>query len=220
MNKKITVVAILVMATCMAGCTKAKELTEEENNMVAQYAANMIIERSYKYQNKYPELQTSSDEEQTSSEAEQETTIQETETALEQESSMFTAALNIDDVSAKYKGYKVVKEYPDHEDALFTFEAQSGYSFVVFNIEITNDSTEKIILNTAKDSTIYKIKINNRNYNNYANLLLNDISGLNDVEIEASGVYDAVLVFMVEDKEIDNLKSMTLFYGTKNMKIV
>lgn len=221
MRRKITAVGmILLTAACMAGCTKAKNLTEEENNMVAQYAANIIIENSYKYKNRYPESQNTSEEETNVAETETETTPQETETTPESENNMFTAAINTAGITAKYNGYKVVKEYPDHDEALFTFEAQSGYSFVVFNIELSNTGNESMSLNTVKDNPLYKIKLNNRNYNNYANLLLNDISGLKDVVIEAHGTYDAVLVFMVEDKEINNVKSMTVSYGAKNMRIV
>lgn len=221
MRRKITAVGMaLLVAVCMAGCTKAKNLTEEENNMVAQYAANIIIENSYKYKTRYPDSQNTSEEETTIAENEAETTPSETETTPEPENDMFTAAVNTTGITAKYNGYKVVKEYPDHDDALFTFEAQSGYSFVVFNIELSNTGEKNVSLNTAKDNPLYKIKLNNRNYNNYANLLLNDISGLKDVAIEAHGTYDAVLVFMVEDKEINNVKSMIVTYGAKNMKIV
>ena len=41
------------MAVCMAGCDKVKDLSEEENYLIAEYAAEMLLKYNRKYHMKY-----------------------------------------------------------------------------------------------------------------------------------------------------------------------
>ena len=228
MRKKVTGVIVSALIAClMAGCTKATELTEEQNDIIAQYAANIIIEKSFDYDKRYKERpsqeETASSEETSDGETtpdSTETVPEETTTASPQENSIFTSALGINNVTVAYKGYNVTKEYPDNEDALFTFGAQEGYSFVVLNLTINNNGAQAVNINTYNEKPIYKIKVNNKTYNNYANLMHNDISGLQDITIAAGSSYDAILVFMVEDEKINNVTSMQVTYKTSTMRII
>ena len=52
----------------------------------------------------------------------------------------------------------------------------------------------------------------NTYYNNYANLMLNDITNLKNVTIKAGETQDGILVFMVPEDKVTEIKSIVLTY--------
>ena len=53
MKRVIVLALICCMALCMAGCDKVKDLSEEENHLIAEYAAEMLLKYNRKYHMKY-----------------------------------------------------------------------------------------------------------------------------------------------------------------------
>lgn len=213
MKKKLLIVTILSLFI-FTGCAKAIEMTDEQSKMVAEYAAGALIRRSYSYKLKYPDYNTQKPNEEpttpevpvinpTDATSPEETTAAESKYKLGE-------LLGISPIEVTYKEYKVLDEYPDDPGAVFTFEAEEGYKFIIMEFNLHNPTGEAVTVNTAKAAPVLKADINDTRYNNYANLMLNDITNLKDVVIEPGEDYEGILVFMEEEKAVSDIKSFTL----------
>lgn len=68
---------------------------------------------------------------------------------------------------------------------MFSFTAQEGYTFIVFNFDITNKGTQDVLCNNSDDEKVVTLNLNgNTYYNNYANLMLNDITNLKTLPLK------------------------------------
>ena len=190
--------ALIIISLLLSGCGFV-ELTDEESDIIAEYAAAKLLEDSYYYQSKYIENETTTAEPETTAVQEPETTEGEAEPETTEEVSPYLNSLfSIKGVDVAFKGYKVTDEYPDDEDALFSFEPEAGHDFLVAEFSLINNGAEDVTVNTIDSEEIYRITVNTSyKCNNYATLLLNDITRLDNVTIKAGESYDAVLVFMI-----------------------
>lgn len=210
--KKNMFIAFLASAFFLSGCAKAVDLTEEENNLVAEYAAGVLIDRSYYVENKYIEettVETTSIEESTSGDTPiidpSETSVVE-ETTTETNNFDIAKELGVEGLKITYIGYSVVNEYPDDPDAMFTFQSEPGFQFLVIDFEMTNNSDADITVNTAADLPVFQADFNgDYQYNNYGSLLTNDLSNLKDVSIKSGESFQSVLIFMVRESVLTNL---------------
>lgn len=214
MKKKLLIVTVISLFF-LTGCAKAIEMTDEQNDMVAEYAAGVLIRRSYSYKLKYPNINTERPtEEPTTPEVPVIDPIDETtpenETNPNESKYKLGEILGISPVEVTYKEYKVLDEYPDDPDAIFTFEAEEGYKLIVLEFNLHNPTEEAVTVNTAKSGFVFKADINEERFNNYANLMLNDITNLNNVVIGAGEDYKGILVFVDDEKDAANIKDFTL----------
>lgn len=211
LKKKLLIVTILSLFI-FTGCAKAIEMTDEQSKMVAEYAAGALIRRSYSYKLKYPDYNTQKPtEEPTTPEASvTDPTGPDEETTAAEEKYKLSELLGISPVEITYKEYKILDEYPDDPDAVFTFKAEEGYKFIIMEFNLHNPTEKAVTVNTAKAAPVLKADINGMRYNNYANLMLNDITNLKDVVIEPGEDYKGILVFMEEEKAVSDIKSFTL----------
>lgn len=213
MKKKLLIVTILSMFF-LTGCAKAIEMTDEQSDMVAEYAAGALIRRSYSYKLKYPNINTERPtEEPTTPEVPVINPTDETKPEDETNSggnSRLGEILGISPVEVTYKEYKVLDEYPDDPDAIFTFSAEEGYKFIVMEFNLHNPTAQAVTVSTADKGFVFKADINKERLNNYANLMLNDITNLDNVVIGAGEDYKGILVFMEEEKSASDIKDFTL----------
>ena len=228
MRRKLLILTI-ICAFMLTGCTKAIELTDEQSGLVAEYAAGALVRNSYSYKSKYPDAdivrptlpeKETTDEEATETETtsatdEPATHAQETKPddgALEDGLANASKALGIEPVELTYKSYKIVDEYPDDPDALFTVVPEPGYRFIVVFFNLHNPSDTAVTLNTLENSTIFKATINRVSVNNFATLLLNDVTALSEVTIEAGADYEGLVLFMVNESTANEMESFKLSY--------
>lgn len=231
MKKKTIIISLLLICIFMiTGCTKVIDLTDEQNDLIAEYAAGVLVQNSYTYKAKYPNWNIAVQEE-TESETEDETTgyddenetPQETaavapvdETTPQGEDSQYLAnaseAFGIESVQVTYKSYKVTDEFPDDPDVLFSVKPEPGYKFIVVSFNLHNSGDEAVVLNNRDNQTILKATINKASVNNFATLLLNDITALSDVTVEAGGDCEAVALFMVTESVADDMESFKISY--------
>ena len=216
MKKRVLFTTALAVAVLCSGCAGIPDMTAEQNNAVAEYAASALIERSYSYRARYVDDLEPLTEAETEDESESES---ESESAAINPSEAETEApvdfdiakdMGLEGVKVSYGSYKIAEEYPDDPDALFSFEPQDGYSFLVVSLDITNTGTEAVTLNNSDKTNIIKLRIGNKGCNNYANLLNNDITNLKGVTIEAGASFESIVIFMVQDDILNDMNEFTL----------
>ena len=228
MRKRIFAAVACVFAVLLTGCAMGPHLTNEQNNIIAEYAADILLGRSYFYIDKYEDItkyynsdvletesQPATEEPDTDTPTSPDTshdtddpTKETTETETTQDpDEVFDLAevLVFAPLQEEYTGYRIVSEYPDDPDALFSFTPEDGYKFIVVEFDVYNPTDKTITLNTENQNRVFKATVNKGRCNNYANLLLNDFSRLRDVEIEGQSHYESVIIFMADEDVIQEI---------------
>ena len=242
------IMCLIPCAAILTGCTAGYVLTEEQNEMIAQYVAGEVYKHTYAFQNKYPDYGLTYEEEITEAETavidpeevNVETLPQETkenasevasETAepeTEKDTSPVKSgttydleeALDLNGLTLTYESYEIVDEYPNDENAWFTFSPQEGYRFLIVNFKLSNPGTERITVNTTDQHPVFRVTFEDETYtSNYTNLMDNDLSNLSDVAVEVGESYDCILVFMILDAYAEDMGTVTISIGETYFEI-
>lgn len=216
------------------------ELDSKQNNLVAEYAAGVLIKYSYNHSNRYkfsdeeldeedatePDEPTSEDETtEPPTTSENETSTSENETTDADDNNKETEqpeelqleqVLGLENVSVKCDGYEVIEEMDADPEGYFVLTAESGYKFVVLNFILTNMSDEAVTVNTVDRNIILKAAFNEKyKYNNYdASILRNDLTMLKNVTIDAGSDYKAVAIFMIPEDVADSIESFVVMIAS------
>lgn len=209
LKKRCIIVLFLICALLFTGC-KSINLTAEQSDLVAEYVAGVMVKHSYSYEYKYRDYQKESLPEESESSDVPEETESSSEDETEPESDIFNISeyIGISPVIVRFDEYKVTDEYPDDEDALFSFTPEPGYRFMVVEFNLENPSSDAVVLNTINRNIVFRADIDGHKYNNYATLLLNDITRLDNVELNAGNTMKAVIVFMLEESVANNINNV------------
>lgn len=235
MKKRITFITFfIVMAMILTGCTKEIDITTEQNDIVAEYIAGILVKNSYFYMDKYEDLkETYAYEDESEPETETETITPETEPETpvinpsddpdmptsETETSSdgkwhVAEAIGLSPLEIEYVSYDITNEYPKDEESLFSFTAEYGYTFIVLNFKLYNNTEEAVTVNNSRLKPAIKLYINDfaPTYN-YGNLMFNDITNLKEVTVNSESSYDGIIVFMVDEEFTKDIKSMAVQYN-------
>lgn len=223
--KRITRITIPVILSCLilSGCANSIKLSSEHSDIIAEYAAGALLKYSYDYKSRYKDLGNDvvyepETESPTTEPATQPATTpgnnEETTSGNDNTNNWnISKDLGLGELTIEYKKYVITSEYPNDSSAMFSFTAQEGYTFIVFNFDITNKGTQDVLCNNSDDEKVVTLNLNgNTYYNNYANLMLNDITYLKNVTIKAGETQDGILVFMVPEDKVTEIKSIVLTY--------
>ena len=234
---KILIIYVMIF-TFLTGCAKVKDISPEHNGMIAEYVAGVLLKYSHSYKEKYEDLsggfvstvpdefetETTPGEEETTTGKEEETTTvpnvpgqpsdkptSEGETGTTEVEWHIEKEMGLEPLTMEYESYVVTKEYPDDEDAIFTFTAEDGYTFLVLNFKLYNDTDKDVTINNYSTRPAIKAYINdNKPVYNYANLMMNDITALKDITVKAGDVFDGIIVYMIKENELADITSLKL----------
>lgn len=227
MKKVITGLLVLLCMAALTGCGKNDiSLTNEENDLVAEYIAGTLLKYSYDNEWKYQKLNTaqktgvtttagtnSSTQTPTQSQAgnSQKPTASSSSAASTTASASGTAgttstdlmgslpsALGLSGVTVKYKDYVTGSSYPS--DAYVFVPAQSGCEVVAVELTLTNTSGQAVTLNSSGNVT-FKLEVGGTGVGNYASILKNDITALKNVSLAAGASKDVVVLFQVKESD-------------------
>lgn len=227
MKKVITGLLVLLCMAALTGCGKNDiSLTNEENDLVAEYIAGTLLKYSYDNEWKYQKLNTaqktgvtttagtnSSTQTLTQSQAgnSQKPTASSSSAASTTASASGTAgttstdlmgslpsALGLSGVTVKYKDYVTGSSYPS--DAYVSVPAQSGCEVVAVELTLTNTSGQAVTLNSSGNVT-FKLEVGGTGVGNYASILKNDITALKNVSLAAGASKDVVVLFQVKESD-------------------
>ena len=227
MKKVITGLLVLLCMAALTGCGKNDiSLTNEENDLVAEYIAGTLLKYAYDNEWKYQKLNTaqktgvtttagtnSSTQTPTQSQAgnSQKPTASSSSAASTTASASGTAgttstdlmgslpsALGLSGVTVKYKDYVTGSSYPS--DAYVSVPAQSGCEVVAVELTLTNTSGQAVTLNSSGNVT-FKLEVGGTGVGNYASILKNDITALKNVSLAAGASKDVVVLFQVKESD-------------------
>lgn len=231
MKKFLTGLLVLLCMAALTGCGKNDiSLTNEENDLVAEYIAGTLLKYSYDNEWKYQKLNTaqktgvtttagtnSSTQTPTQSQAgnSQKPTASSSSAASTTASASGKAgttstdlmgslpsALGLSGVTVKYKDYVTGSSYPS--DAYVSVPAQSGCEVVAVELTLTNTSGQAVTLNSSGNVT-FKLEVGGTVVSNYASILKNDITTLKNVSLAAGASKDVVILFQVKESDASSV---------------
>lgn len=235
MKKVITGLLVLLCMAALTGCGKNDiSLTNEENDLVAEYIAGTLLKYSYDNEWKYQKLNTaqktgvtttagtnSSTQTPTQSQAgnsQKPTASSSAATSTASASGMagtastdlmgsLPSALGLSGVTVKYKDYVTGSSYPS--DAYVSVPAQSGCEVVAVELTLTNTSGQAVTLNSSGNVT-FKLEVGGTGVSNYASILKNDITTLKNVSLAAGASKDVVVLFQVKESDANSVAGASM----------
>ncbi len=237
MKKVITGLLVLLCMAALTGCGKNDiSLTNEENDLVAEYIAGTLLKYSYDNEWKYQKLNTaqktgvtttagtnsstqtpsqsqagnSQKPTASSSSAASTTTVSASGAAGTTSTDLMgslPSALGLSGVTVKYKDYVTGSSYPS--DAYVSVPAQSGCEVVAVELTLTNTSGQAVTLNSSGNVT-FKLEVGGTGVGNYASILKNDITALKNVSLAAGASKDVVVLFQVKESDASSVAGSSM----------
>lgn len=233
--KKGKVLGLLAMSTVLlTGCVDhMPELSAEQSDIVAEYAAGLLLKYSSNYNYKIvseeevaaamaarqetPETEeaseTQSDEAQTQDTTNQNTTPSEPESQVTQVQVVadldFAAELDIDDLIIRYQSFEVCSSYPQN-NAGFSVSATQEKKLLVIHFDMEGLPEEDIDCNLFDYNIKMRANINDALSVSALNTMLpNDLASYMDV-VQAGEIVDVVAVMEIPDMTETEIQTLTL----------
>ena len=223
--KKVSVLLCgLTMALLTAGCGEMPDLTQEETDLIAEYAAGMLLKYdrdinrlvdTSMYEEEVEEEVILPEEEEESTETEEEESTSVVDVSQDEETEPTVSSIEqyygVPNVMITYTGYEVADSYPpsaEGEDLVFSMEASSGTQLLVLKFNAQNLSGEDQNLNLLGYGARFRVSVNGESSKGaLATMLVNDMQTYNDV-IPANSAVE--LVSIVEIPQGTNVGSIDM----------
>ena len=238
--KKGKIIGVLAVSACMlTGCIDSMpDMTEEQSELVAEYAADMLLKYSPNYHYRIAdeeevasaeaEMETSQEEETTQEESQPSQDLSQTgsgetvsvgaETSVEDGSEYDLAAFfGMDQFSIMYASCEVTDAYPNAESGVgFSVTAPQGYNLLVLPFDVENLGEEAAQCDLFDQISKVTVNVNDAGYvQALSTLLTNDLTTYME-DIPAGEVADAVVVVPVEQTDLDEIQTAVMQITTQD----
>lgn len=222
--KKISVLLCgLAAALLTAGCGEMPDLSQEETDLIAEYAAGILLKydtgqtnrlvdtSGYDEEIEEEELDSETEETEKEPETEEATTVVDVSQDEETEpvASSVEEYYGVPNVMITYTGYEVADSYPPssgEDNLVFSMDASAGTQLLVLKFNAQNLSGEDQSLNMLGYGARFRVSVNGESSKGaLATMLVNDMQTYNDV-IPASSAVE--LVSIVEIPQGTNVGSI------------
>ncbi len=248
-RKSIILVMLSFCIFGLTGCTKVIDLTDEETQLIAEYAAELLLKYDINYVDRIDEgekkekellseeMQTTQETTQMPPEQVQESTEvleqkeehESTESDAEEEKPVaqietdVAKILGFEDVTITFRDYVVVDKYPatDEQGEFIYLEASQGYQLLVLQFDVKNTTSDIVNLSLIDEEVDYKIVCNEtKAAKPMLTILMNDL-GTYEANVQPDTQEEAVLIFQVSDGMKDILETIDLYvtYNDSESKI-
>lgn len=236
--KKMLIPAVMVaLITALTGC--GAELTDEQNRMIAEYAADLLLKYDKNYQERYhaeeskPEditeevLEDASEESGTEEVTEEGTEASEdaaentAQDGLAEEDAVMedngsetdiAAIVGIPEVSITYQDCMFLDRYPslDSDGSFVYLEADEGYKLAVIRFDITNPSAQAVTVDLLNTDISYQLIMNDSNAAKPMLTILMDDLGTFQSTVPANSEQSAVLIFQMSDSSVEQIERLDI----------
>lgn len=238
--KKGKIIGVLAVSACMlTGCIDSMpDMTEEQSELVAEYAADMLLKYSPNYHYRIAdeeevasaeaEMETSQEEETMQEESQPSQDLSQTgsgetvsvgaETSVEDGSEYDLAAFfGMDQFSIMYASCEITDAYPNAESGVgFSVTAPQGYNLLVLHFDVENLGEEAAQCDLFDQISKVTVNVNDAGYvQALGTLLTNDLTTYME-DIPAGEVADAVVVVPVEQTDLDEIQTAVMQITTQD----
>lgn len=210
MRKKTLLVVFCVCIFGLTGCESAVSLTDNEENVIAEYLAGVLLARDENYDQALIEptptpIPTAVPTQAVTATPEAEKTTEQqaasngsSQSGNQQANADFTQVVGIDGLKIEYNGYEVSDSYESGDS--YRLDANSNKSLFVVKFVIENTKDKALNLNLGKYNINYQLDLDaKKTIRPLLTYLDNDMRYL-DVKIDANSKMETVIVFEVDKK--------------------
>ena len=209
MKKKLSIVFAVIMMLSFSGCAKVIALTENEENLIAQYASYTMIKHS-RYNDSLLLSKEDTDknkDDKNSSEGQNSGTSNSTSTTTIGDPVTLSDAIGIKGLEFTYQGHDVLDEY---SESIVTLGDRAGKKYVFLNFTLSNTSGENKTIDMITAKAKFKATINGSTVAHLPTLLPSDLATFNKKTVISAGAKKNVfIVFEVSDDTAKEIKSLS-----------
>lgn len=235
MKKKFLLAGMSALLCILCGCLQTTPLTEEEMDVVAEYAASLLLKYDSKYDSPlYYGDDFGKEEELAPTQAPvpettavptaaatvlpepeatktpsptQKVTAAPTPTPLtysdEETAKQLTEMIAVDNIVVSCEAYEIMESVISND--YFSLQAKEGRKYVVVTFLLKNTSNQDEVFDASGKGLSYSIDVNTSIKSRVSlSMLENDLQYM-PISVPANGTADAVLVFEIDDMQIDTL---------------
>ncbi len=181
-------VSICLVSAGLTGCSKAVQLDNEQQDLVAEYCAQLVLRYDANYDGKLEKVKEKETEKESSKENDKgevttdsnvsgENVTEEITTQGQGEHSLSLAeAFGIEGVDIQYTGYSIVDTYSDGSGSPANLVAGEGHSFLVEKFQMSNISGGTLDIPMMSFDTSIKSGVNGSHYTALITLLMNALN--------------------------------------------
>lgn len=211
--------AVLMIGICGCGNT-IPALTEEEENQIVNYAADIALKYDSSYSNRLVELPAEDTKPSTpvSKPVEEPSgkmdSVEDTPTVDKSEETGYSSIeefYELEGVTVAFKKSYFADSYPEQsENSYFALDAGEGKKLLVMLFEVSNSSKEAADVDFFKINANIAVSLNDdKKVNVLATMLQDDLSTYSE-RMEAGECVELVLLAKVDEKKADEIKSLSL----------
>lgn len=238
--KKGKIIGVLAISACMlTGCIDSMpDMTEEQSELVAEYAADMLLKYSPNYHYRIAdkeevasaeaEMETSQEEETTQEESQPSQDLSQTgsgetvsvgaEASVEDGAEYDLATFfGMEQFSIRYASCEITDAYPKAESgAGFSVTAPQGYNLLILHFDVENLGEETAQCDLFDQINKVRVNVNDAGYvQALSTLLTNDLTTYME-DIPAGEVADAVVAVPVEQTDLDEIQTAVMQITTQD----
>lgn len=222
--------AIVLLAVIMTGCGNAiPDMSEEQQELVAEYAAGVVLKYDKNHESKLVALTLEEDGEEAlaeesevpeapENEQEPATDVPEQAEIIDNTENAETVVQNIesflklDSVKITYTGYEMDDFYPNESEGegyYFIMNATEGNKLLVLKFLTENISASDVELSMAQSNVRFKVMIDGVEKNALTTMLLNDLAFYKGT-LALGESTELVLVCEVSNEQAERISSLSL----------
>lgn len=232
MKRFIALGLTVLILFSFTGCGNDIKLNKEENDLVAEYIAGVLLKYSYEDEWEYQKLrndalltpQTSSSANNNSSSVNNNSSSTNSNSSSANNNSAqggssvqtqgsgdvmerLSEALGLEGATVKYKSYQVGERYPLDEYAV-SVPANKGCRVLALEFDIVNSTGAAVTADTDSKGVSLKLSVGGKTVTASSTLLKNDLLSLSGVSIAANSTYSAVVIFQVPEEAAQNISDL------------
>lgn len=224
--KKIISISIAFTSIFMLTACGDVNLSSDDEKLVVDYAANVVLKHDRNYQNKLLDVVIEKETETVwHSEKENTTTIDNNEnnknnnnsdgqgenetTAINVETDL-NSILKLQGLDVTYSDYVITTAYPLASDLAFVVNAASGDNLIVVKLNVKNTTSNDISLNMLSKNIKFKGIFNSQVKTNCQTTMLSSAFNTYNGTIKASETKEMELVFEVSKNSLQNISTIKL----------
>lgn len=201
MKKMNVLLCSVAAAFVMTGCGEMPELTQEESELISEYAVGVLLKYDTAYNNRLVDTPADDPEEEETELPEEENPEEEPEPEMEEPAEVVDVSQDeeeaqpmvssveeyygIPNVMISYTGYELTDSYPPSEEGavpVFSMDASAGTQLLVLKFNVQNTSGQDQQMNMLGYGATFRVSVNGEaSKGALATMLVNDMQTYDDV---------------------------------------
>ena len=236
----LTAIVLSLLGGC--GLIESTGLSDEEDELVAEYAAGVIMRYSADKKGGLGDLKPTpepipwvdpatvapaEEPQEEEDDTEEEIPMEEVEERVDDsvqpgtqgyDGNSLAAAIGVSGFDISYQGYETADVYPAStgDDLSFSMQSTPGHKLLVVHLDVMNNDPQEKECDVLSCNVKFRVLINEtKRVNEQMTILLNDLKSYNGT-VPANSSVDTVLVFEVEDQLAENINNLSLVTVTSS----